>query len=88
MTAVAETVTRTPVRDFLAGLLDDAYGYRLPDGNCVSCTRSDTNRCETCQQDQDKALRYLAIFQAVDKASGDEDALYTFLDALPEAERS
>lgn len=76
--------TRTPVKDFLLGLLDDAYGYRLPGGDCWECARTDTGRCPRHQDDEDRVHGYLSIFKAVDSADGDEDAFHAFVAALPD----
>ena len=65
---------RTALKDFLVQLADDAYGYRHPDGCCMHCVKSSTNRCENHARDEELAQSYLAVFRAVDEAGDDEEA--------------
>lgn len=73
-----------PVKDFLLQLLDDAAGFRLPDGTCMDCARSPQSRCRQHAEDDAQAQRYTSLLAEVDEAASDIGSLGVFLRAVLE----
>ena len=73
---IAATITTTPLRDFLLGLIGDAIEWRAPvtDG-CPDCRDALADRCDDHGADAATTARYTALETAITTARTDEDII-------------